>query len=125
MQRDFFEDKPLDFGLVVLDLLVGPSWERMTTREIIRPFRGKGPTYVRIGRHHDFADSTFYEFHITPRVADELVGSGYVRGKPKWGYTDDRELTASDAGRWFLRQERERLGLPDDLRSERWFMGRG
>ena len=122
---EFENETPVDDALVVLDLLCGSDWERMTTREIHRfhPRQKKEP-YVRIGRHHEWGDSRFLDFRVTERVADELVGSGLVQGKPQWGYTDMDTLRASDHGKGFLRQERGRLELDEKLRSDRWLSGR-
>lgn len=122
MRPAFETDEPIDDPLTVLDLLCGPYWERMTTREVLRAHRRRdNESYIRIGHHHDFTDSTYYDFRVTERVIDHLLAGGYLQGKPQWGYTDMNELTASDAGKSRIRELREELKVDEKFRSEYWF----
>jgi hypothetical protein len=110
---------PIDDAMVVLDLMV-KRWGDETSREICRWFPERG-SYVEVGHHRDFSDSTIYRFRITEAVIDRMVGSGYLVGKPKWGYTEQRELLASDHGKTWLWEERKRLEAQETLRSDWWF----
>ena len=129
MTLEYENEVPIDDRMVVLDLLAH-RWGDGTTREIVRWFEktisddhGKpwpGP-YVEIGHHADFHDSTIYRFRITTAVADNLLASGDVGGRPKWGYTELHELVISDRGKHWLWSERERLGLHPDLNAASWY----
>ena len=87
-RREFENEEPIDETLVVLDLLADRRMGSVS-REIVRTGRGdNAESYVEIGHHHDFSDSSFYRFKITERVVESLVTGNLVKGKPEWGYTD-------------------------------------
>lgn len=120
MQRTFMNATPIDDPMVVLDLLCC-RWGEGTAREIVRRFPEDGP-YVEIGHHPDFSASRYFRFRITDRVVDQLLASGFVEGKPEWGYTDMKYLHASDEAMQQLWHERSRLGMQEQFRSEWWYV---
>jgi hypothetical protein len=118
MKSRYENDTPIDNLMVVLDLLF-KQWGDNTTREILRWPSKEGP-YVQIGHHHDHSDTMYDRFLVTNSVADELLAAQYVKGKPQWGYTEMRELSITPVGERILLNERKRLELDPNLRSEWW-----
>jgi hypothetical protein len=110
-RRKIFETvRPIDDVLTALDLLYR-RWGDNSTREVncwhAEPF-------IEIGYHHDFADSSYYRYRVTPRLVAELIERHLVKGKPQWGYTDYKTLSISEVGGRLLWAERERLEISNE-----------
>lgn len=93
------EDCPIDDVMTALDLLGLRHGYREATRVIDGRFK-EGP-YIEVCYESDFSISRIYYFRITERVVDHLFANYWVKGKPAWGYTDQRLLSISDAGKQF------------------------
>jgi hypothetical protein len=126
MSRRGYENAlPIADDLVVLDLLYDDRWEWKIERRLHIPHpnlqRSEEP-YVRVAR----SEHSVLDFLVAPGVGERLLGKYLVEGKKHWGYTDDRDLSITDAGREMVRDAYERAGVRYDehftrrLRSERW-----
>ena len=114
----YVNSEPIDDPMVVLDLLV-EGWNDRTSRQIDR--FPHWPPHVAIDHY-----SGGYERHsgtdrylITAGVIERLLAARYIRGTPQWGYTEMRELVATDAGKNALYATRDALG--EFPRSTSWF----
>lgn len=118
--KSFFENViPIDDPIVVLDLLCR-RWGDNTIRTVSRWHKSIGP-YVELEHCREHADSEYRRFAITERVADELFARHLVKGTPRWGYTEMRELRATAAGEDMLWDAREAAGLELHMTAEWWF----
>lgn len=106
--------EPIDDPMTVLDLLV-QSWGDNTVRQIER--WPHFPTHVHVEHCSDFS------YLITDEVADQLLAHGWAAGVPKWGYTEMRELRATEFGERVLWERRSRLDGIKFPRATRWFGG--
>lgn len=129
MLGTFAREHPIDDAMTVLDLLVrrwGDDTHRRLHARVSRLRSCKDGPRVSVAHCRDFGDDTIYDFYVTDRVVQELRSLGWVSGEPKWGYTDENTMHASDSGVLAHHRERERLDVPNQdagrrFCTERWF----
>jgi hypothetical protein len=95
--RKYENETPLDSVTVALDLLYH-RWNDGSTRDLHVRYARRGESYIAVGYHHDWSDSTWYYYEVTSSLPQRLLAEHLVKGKPQWGYTDMHELSISDAG---------------------------
>lgn len=65
----------------------------------------KGPRIVvqHLGGYADMEVRSEHVTYLTERVVSLLSANGWIRGTPRWGYTDQYEQTLTDYGeRWYV-----------------------
>lgn len=118
MPRKFENEIPVDEDIVVLDLL--DCRREDCTIRVLHCWRGQ-PSYVQIDHTHEHSDSDVRRFLVAEGAARRLAGKELVRGTPKWGYTELRELVISDYGRRVLESARREFGIDSwNTHAERW-----
>lgn len=114
----FENDVPIDEPLIVLDLLYR-EWGTPTDRVLWN--WDDEPPHVELGWYcggytKDLHSKSYY-FLVDPWIVG-FLRKGYVKGTPKWGYTDQKELRITDAGIEALHAAWKVVGeIP---RSEKW-----
>jgi hypothetical protein len=123
--RKYENTIPIDDDLAVLDLLYDDRWEHGIERRLLLPNHHSASDVpeLRVWR----SEYTVWDFLVAPGVGERLLKRYLVEGKKGWGYTDDCNLSISDAGRQLVRETYAGLGVPYDfeqfhhrLRSDRW-----
>lgn len=115
----FENDVAIDEPLIVLDLLYR-EWQSPTDRVLWN--WDHEPPHVEVGWYcggytRDLHSKSYYFLVATDVVV--WLKKGYVKGTPKWGYTDQKELRITDAGAEALLAAWKTLG--DEIpRSEKW-----
>lgn len=125
--HEYENDVPVGDDLVVLDLLYDDRWEWKIERRLHLPlsWRHKDEPYVRVVR----SEFTIWDFRVVSGVGERLLARGLISGKKHWGYTDDRDLGITDAGRTLVRETFEQLGIRYDdhfirrPRADLWIAG--
>lgn len=126
MSRDFVNEEPITCEWTILDLMAR-RWGDSSSRTLYR-WKGR-PPYVEVwweGGDHGRGAPTIEHFSVDPRVVNHLLSVGYLRGTPKWGYTEMHELELTDDGEKALYQRRRELADADQHGSDfpsatRWF----